>query len=501
MALDTPPKANQPPDQKLDFKPGTQFDLRSDQERALATSSDLLRQQSFRAVSERWGLQSATASGNSTDKSAPVFYDKERGWYQKDATGQEVSFNGGSKPYYDEAKAEWVKPFDATPPKVFPPREAQPNRANFEPQEQTRVTPTPPIAQRYRPTEQNRAIVIDNQQAFNDLVLNAKGPAFVDFGATWCGPCQRMQSTVDGLAREFSGRVPVYKVEVDKSPWAAQYASSYPTFTMFNNGQPVGSTEGLQPAGGLRNLINGFSPAQMAPERPLPIPLVPHPPLGPHNPVGPHAPFAPRPSLVPHPGGRPLENIRPPQPSAQINDQPLLSGSREPFQSQQERDNFERFAISKGYTPKQILRAESMSPQEWACFDSINAYRSQQGLQPLHFSPRVKLVSDYQADRQAAARQMTHGNPGQPYNPQHPYHLERLAKVGLGADGMHDGENAAEGAWGGQDVTAMWLKSSGHLRPIKDGQLKIGAVSCATSTHGTPYWTFDASTGRERLNT
>ncbi len=472
----------------LPTKPDRQPETKSAQELALARSGDLLRQPFLTTGgTERRGIQSADAPPATTpDKlsagNQPVYFDAQRGWYQKNKSGQDVSFNQGGQPVYDEAKGHWIKPFDASPPKILPPAEKQ-NRPTVDPA----VRPTeyvrpaeperPRVPEITRPRDQTRAIVIESQQQFNDLVLQSKGPVLVDFGATWCGPCKKMAPTVDDLARQFSGKVPVYKVEVDRSPWAQGYADSYPTFTMFDRGRPTESTTGYQSAGPLRDMMarhySQYAPAQTAPpER--------------------RHPNAPPKSL---PEIRPV--TKPPEAGTTGTDAAL--GPRSGFHSVAERDAFERFAVKAGYSKEAILRAESMTAQEWACFDSINAYRRSQRLPQLEFSPRVKLVSDYQADRQAAARQMTHGNPGQPYNPNHPYHLERLGKVGLGVDGMHDGENAAEGAFGGQDVTAMWIKSPGHLRPIKDGHLRLGAVSCAVSSHGTPYWTFNCSSGQERF--
>ncbi len=180
------------------------------------------------------------------------------------------------------------------------------------------------------------------------------------------------------------------------------------------------------------------------------------------------------------------------------NERPLEPYQKSGFHTQEERAKFEEYAARKGFSPEAIRRAEHMSKEEWAAFDAINEDRARNGRPLLQFSPRVKLISDYQADRQAAARQMTHGNPGHGYNPSYPYHLDRLKRVGLGVDGMHDGENAAYGTRSGRAVTNMWLNSSGHLRPIRDGYLKIGAVSCAKSPEGVPYWTFNASTGKTR---
>ncbi len=41
-------------------------------------------------------------------------------------------------------------------------------------------------------------------------------PAIVDFTATWCGPCKKLAPILEELAKEYKGKVDIYKVDVDK---------------------------------------------------------------------------------------------------------------------------------------------------------------------------------------------------------------------------------------------------------------------------------------------
>jgi thioredoxin len=43
-----------------------------------------------------------------------------------------------------------------------------------------------------------------------------KKPAIVDFTATWCGPCKRLSPILEELAKEYKGKIVIYKVDVDK---------------------------------------------------------------------------------------------------------------------------------------------------------------------------------------------------------------------------------------------------------------------------------------------
>ena len=43
-------------------------------------------------------------------------------------------------------------------------------------------------------------------------------PALIDFYAPWCGPCKSLSPVLDELAKEYAGRVDIYKVNVDDEP-------------------------------------------------------------------------------------------------------------------------------------------------------------------------------------------------------------------------------------------------------------------------------------------
>ncbi len=83
------------------------------------------------------------------------------------------------------------------------------------------------------------SVVHATDQNFTSEVLQAAGPVLVDFSATWCGPCKKLEPVVDQIAAEYAGRVKVVKVDVDQSQaTAAKYAvMSVPTLIFFRDGQ------------------------------------------------------------------------------------------------------------------------------------------------------------------------------------------------------------------------------------------------------------------------
>ena len=73
-------------------------------------------------------------------------------------------------------------------------------------------------------------------------------PCVIDFYADWCGPCKKIAPIMEEIAREFDGKVMVYKVNVDKDLKLATVFKirNIPTvFFLPKEGQPLSQVGGL----------------------------------------------------------------------------------------------------------------------------------------------------------------------------------------------------------------------------------------------------------------
>ena len=77
-----------------------------------------------------------------------------------------------------------------------------------------------------------------NDDDFDQVVLQSKTVALVDFWAEWCGPCRTLAPIVELVAEHYAGAAEVFKLNVDDSAAVTQRyrIQGIPTLILFQDG-------------------------------------------------------------------------------------------------------------------------------------------------------------------------------------------------------------------------------------------------------------------------
>lgn len=88
----------------------------------------------------------------------------------------------------------------------------------------------------------NQKDFIDKVWDYKDITeyyYNGNIPCVVDFSATWCGPCRRMEPILEELAKKYEGRIIIYQIDIDQNPEIARdfNIESIPYFLFFTDSE------------------------------------------------------------------------------------------------------------------------------------------------------------------------------------------------------------------------------------------------------------------------
>ena len=109
----------------------------------------------------------------------------------------------------------------------------------------------------YLTNETSKKLVFD-YEANKEWKYEGSKPAIIDFYADWCAPCRQLSPLVEEIAKEYAGKIVVYKVDTEKEKILSQSLgiSGLPTLLFIPaEGSPQVSM-GLLPKESLVKAIN-----------------------------------------------------------------------------------------------------------------------------------------------------------------------------------------------------------------------------------------------------
>ena len=92
---------------------------------------------------------------------------------------------------------------------------------------------------------------------FEKEVTQSNIPVLVDFWASWCGPCKMIAPVVEELAKEYTGKIKIAKMNVDENMETPNNFSvrSIPTLILFKDGNEIDRMVGVVPKSSLEEMI------------------------------------------------------------------------------------------------------------------------------------------------------------------------------------------------------------------------------------------------------
>ncbi len=94
---------------------------------------------------------------------------------------------------------------------------------------------------------QRMAIQTVTADQVESKVLRSPGPVVLDFYQASCPPCRVLEPRLEHVAEQYAGRVPVYRVDIDRDMAVAERfkVMSIPTLVILWNGREVERLDGL----------------------------------------------------------------------------------------------------------------------------------------------------------------------------------------------------------------------------------------------------------------
>lgn len=91
-----------------------------------------------------------------------------------------------------------------------------------------------------------------------DALLKQGQPVLIDYYATWCAPCKKMEPILDKLSKEFEGKIVIKRINVDEASALVKELTieNIPVITTHKQGKELKHVNGFQSEDQMRSMIN-----------------------------------------------------------------------------------------------------------------------------------------------------------------------------------------------------------------------------------------------------
>ncbi len=110
-----------------------------------------------------------------------------------------------------------------------------------------------------KPEEGTAEVVQISEEAYAGMLQSAK-LVLVDFGASWCPPCRKMEPVLTAIEKQYAPEIPLIKIDggSQKDLMKAHGVQEMPTFVVYKNGKEVWRKAGMMKQQELSQVLDKF---------------------------------------------------------------------------------------------------------------------------------------------------------------------------------------------------------------------------------------------------